>query len=111
MALLENALSWWAIPAAFVALVASYLYSYFVTYGHLKGIQSPFGAQLSNLWLLITCRMGARYRIVDETHKKLGKVVRIQPNHVSIADDSAIIAIYGHGNGFLKPYVPDLQAN
>ncbi|KAK5084291.1 hypothetical protein LTR05_005367 [Lithohypha guttulata] len=39
---------------------------------------------------------------VDECHKKYGKVVRIQPNHVSIADDSAINIIYGHGNGFLK---------
>jgi benzoate 4-monooxygenase len=28
--------------------------------------------------------------------------VRIQPNHVSVADDKAIPAIYGHGNGFLK---------
>jgi len=48
------------------------------------------------------CRHGRRYLAVDEMHKKLGKVVRIQPNHVSIADDSAIQTIYGHGNGFLK---------
>lgn len=39
---------------------------------------------------------------MDDLHKKYGKVVRIQPNHVSIADDSAIPIIYGHGNGFLK---------
>jgi len=48
------------------------------------------------------CRHGRRYLAVDGMHKKLGKVVRIQPNHVSIADDSAIQTIYGHGNGFLK---------
>jgi len=28
--------------------------------------------------------------------------VRIQPNHVSVADADAIPIIYGHGNGFLK---------
>jgi benzoate 4-monooxygenase len=39
---------------------------------------------------------------VDEAHKKYGKLVRIQPNHVSIADASAIPIVYGHGNGFLK---------
>ncbi|OAF63087.1 hypothetical protein VC83_00592 [Pseudogymnoascus destructans] len=31
-----------------------------------------------------------------------GKLVRIAPNHVSIADDSAIQPVYGHGNGFLE---------
>ncbi len=51
------------------------------------------------------CRRGRRYLAVDDLHKKYGKVVRIQPNHVSIADDSAINTIYGHGNGFLKRYV------
>ena len=47
-------------------------------------------------------RKGKRYRAVDACHKKYGKVVRIQPDHVSIADPDAIPIIYGHGNGFLK---------
>lgn len=63
---------------------------------------APFPAALTNLWLMWQCRNGRRYLAVDAAHKKLGKVVRIQPNHVSIADDSAIQIIYGHGNGFLK---------
>lgn len=105
MALLECALSWWALPVALAALVASYLYSYLVTNTHLRGIPAPFGAQFSNLWLLAVCRRGARYRIVDDAHRRLGKVLRIQPNHVSIADVNAIAVIYGHGNGFLKSYV------
>ena len=49
-------------------------------------------------------RRGRRYLAVDAAHKKYGKVVRIQPNHVSIADGDAIQIIYGHGNGFLKAY-------
>jgi benzoate 4-monooxygenase len=48
------------------------------------------------------CRRGRRYLAVDEAHKKLGTFVRIQPNHISIADVDAIAVIYGHGNGFLK---------
>lgn len=54
---------------------------------------------------MLQARRGRRYKSVDEQHKKHGKVVRIQPNHVSIADETAINAVYGHGNGFLKSYV------
>ncbi|KAM4065733.1 cytochrome p450 [Hirsutella rhossiliensis] len=102
MALIEYALSWWTVAAALVVLAASYAYDHVVTHAHLRGIPAPWGAQFSNLWLLATCRRGERYRRVDEAHSRLGKVVRIQPGHVSIADDGAIAAIYGHGNGFLK---------
>lgn len=102
MAIVNLFLSPWAILAAPVLLAAWYLYPYLVTYAHLKDIPAPFPAQFSNLWLLFVCRRGDRYLTVDEVHKKLGPVVRIQPNHVSVADDEAINVIYGHGNGFLK---------
>ena len=68
----------------------------------LRKIPGPSLAAFSNFWLLYQCRRGWRYRAVDDLHKKYGKVVRIQPNHVSIADENAINTIYGHGNGFLK---------
>jgi len=35
-------------------------------------------------------------------HRKYGPVVRIAPNHVSIADPDALNEIYAHGNGALK---------
>ncbi|KAI1813042.1 cytochrome P450 [Poronia punctata] len=79
-----------------------YLYPYLITHAHLRRIPAPFPAQFTNWWLLYACRRGKRYLVVDQVHKKLGKVVRIQPNHISIADDEAIPIIYGHGNGFLK---------
>jgi benzoate 4-monooxygenase len=68
-------------------------------------IPSPFPAAFTNFWLLYQCRRGRRYAAVHAAHQKYGTVVRIQPNHVSIADDAAIQQIYGHGNGFLKSYV------
>ena len=92
------------IPIGLLAVLAYYLRTYFVTYDHLRDIPAPFPAQFTNLWLLSVCRRGARYRIVNDVHGKLGKMVRIQPNHVSIADDDAIPVIYGHGNGLLKSY-------
>ncbi|KOS19311.1 Benzoate 4-monooxygenase [Escovopsis weberi] len=93
----------WALVALLSAsLIASYLYPYFVTHSHLRGIPAPFFARFSNLWLLAVCRQGRRYLAVDELHRKHGKFVRLQPDHVSVNDDEAIGAIYGHGNGFLK---------
>ena len=68
----------------------------------LIAIPGPLLARFTNLWLMYQCRHGRRYLAVDAAHKKHGKFVRIQPGHVSIADESAINAIYGHGNGFLK---------
>lgn len=109
MALIHLLSSPWALLAAPVLVAFYFLYPYFVTYRDLRGIPAPFPAQFSNLWLLSVCRQGRRYEIVDQMHKKLGPLVRIQPNHVSVADDDAIQAIYGHGNGFLKAYVQPLN--
>lgn len=94
--------SHWSPAVLLAALVGYYVVPYFTTFGQMRGIPAPFPAQFSNLWLLSTCRRGKRYEIVDDVHKKLGKMVRIAPNHVSVADVGAIQAIYGHGNGFLK---------
>ncbi|KAJ4327134.1 hypothetical protein N0V84_002396 [Fusarium piperis] len=102
MAILDLLLSWWALPIGVAVLVSTYLYTYFVTYSDLRGIPAPFPAQFSNLWLLYMTRRGKRYIVMDKLHKELGPVIRIQPNHASIADDAAIPIIYGHGNGFLK---------
>lgn len=46
----------------------------------------------------------------DETlralHRKLGKVVRIGPNEVSIDDSDAVKDLYGHGNDIEKGILP-----
>lgn len=68
----------------------------------IRDIPAPFPAAFTNLWLLYQCRRGRRYLAVDNAHKKYGPLVRIQPDHVSVADPEAIPIIYGHGNGFLK---------
>lgn len=98
----------WAGLAAAAWVLAYYLYPYFVTYARLRGIPAPFPAQFTNLWLLSAARHGNRSLAVDAAHRKLGKVVRVAPNHVSINDEAAIGIIYGHGNGLLKSSVNDL---
>ena len=69
----------------------------------LMPIPGPPLAKFSNLWLLYQSRLARRSFAVDAAHAQYGNLVRIQPNHVSVADDQHIPTIYGHGNGFLKP--------
>ncbi len=102
MAVTDFILTPWAIP---VGLVLFWLVPYLTSNTELRSIPGPFAAKFTNLWLLLQARQGKRYLSVDQAHKKYGKLVRIQPDHVSVADESAIQEIYGHGNGFLKSYV------
>jgi hypothetical protein len=89
-------------PWAFLLLPVLYVLLPYLRNWSLMKVPGPITAALTNLWLMYQCRRGRRYLAVNELHQKYGKVVRIQPNHVSIADDAAINIIYGHGNGFLK---------
>ena len=68
----------------------------------IRNVPGPTLAIFSNLWLLYQCRWGRRYLAVDQAHKRLGPLVRIQPDHVSIADPQAIPVVYSHTGGWLK---------
>ncbi|CAK7226459.1 hypothetical protein SBRCBS47491_006239 [Sporothrix bragantina] len=92
----------WGVLVLLGFVVASYLVPYLTTYGSLRRIPGPFVAKYSDFWLMLTARRGFRSEVVHEAHRKLGPVVRLAPNHVSINDDDAIQTIYGHGNGMLK---------
>ncbi|KAI1007431.1 Benzoate 4-monooxygenase [Podosphaera aphanis] len=94
-------------PLLLLSTVLCFLFLYYIIpytslYVDLRDIPGPIFARFSNLWLLWQARRGKRYLVIDAAHKKYGKLVRIQPNQVSIADETAIPAVYGHGNGFLK---------
>lgn len=99
MAVVDFLFSPYSIPAA---IFLFYVIPYFTSNPSIRDIPGPLAARFTNLWLLLQARRGRRYQSVDDAHKKYGKLVRIQPNHVSIADASAIPIVYGHGNGFLK---------
>lgn len=75
----------------------------------IRDVPGPLPAAFSNFWLLLQCRRGKRFASVDAAHKKYGKLVRIQPNHVSVADSEAIPIVYSHGGGWLKRYVTASQ--
>jgi hypothetical protein len=108
MAIIDLLLSPYTIP---IAVLLFYIVPYLTSNTSLKSIPGPFLAKFTNQWLLAQARQGKRYQTVDDAHKKYGKLVRIQPDHVSIADENAIPIVYGHGNGFLKSYVLPLNSH
>ncbi|KAF9001677.1 cytochrome P450 monooxygenase pc-bph [Cyathus striatus] len=67
-----------------------------------QSIPGPFLAKLSDLWLGKIAADGHRSEVVHALHEKYGPVVRIAPNHISIADPNALPIVYGHGTGTLK---------
>lgn len=96
------------IPYIALGLLVAYYLVPYIQRWRLHDIPAPSLAAFTNLWLLAQARQGKRFLSVDQAHKKYGTLVRIAPNHVSVADDAAIQTIYGHGNGFLKAYVSPL---
>ncbi|RKF61168.1 Benzoate 4-monooxygenase [Erysiphe neolycopersici] len=90
------------ISALLIFLFLYYVVPFLTLNSNLRDIPGPLIARFSHLWLLLQARLGRRYQTIEAAHKKYGKLVRIQPNHISIADDSAIIPVYGHSNGLLK---------
>ena len=98
MAIVETLLS----PYILVLIPVLYYLLPFLRNKALIIVPGPLAARFSNIWLMWQSRRGKRFLAVHEAHQKYGPVVRIQPNHVSIADDAAIQTVYGHGNGFTK---------
>ncbi|KIY49616.1 cytochrome P450 [Fistulina hepatica ATCC 64428] len=68
----------------------------------LRGYPGPFLAQFTDLWLGKVSTTGHRSEVIHGLHQKYGPIVRIAPNHVSIASPEALQTIYAHGNGALK---------
>ncbi|KAE8377276.1 cytochrome P450 [Aspergillus bertholletiae] len=110
----ETALSVQNLQISLVSLAGLMILYYFVPYvkqWRLRDIPAPGVAAFSHLWLVFQGRRGTRTMAIDKLHKTHGKMIRVAPRHISIADDSAIQAVYGHGNGFLKAEFYDAFLN
>jgi hypothetical protein len=89
-------------PWIFLLIPLLYYGLPYISHSKIRDIPGPFPAAFTNLWLMYQCRRGRRSLAVEEAHKRYGPIVRIQPNHVSIADPEAIGIVYGHGNDFFQ---------
>ncbi|KAE8306388.1 cytochrome P450 [Aspergillus transmontanensis] len=90
------------VPIVALSLLVAYYVAGYLRKWHLHDLPGPFIAGFSRIWLILQVRQGYRSLVVHDLHRRYGKIVRLAPNHISVADESAIQAIYGYGNGFLK---------
>ncbi|KAJ7496667.1 benzoate para-hydroxylase [Mycena latifolia] len=65
----------------------------------LHHIPGPFLARWTPFWLAYHAYQGRRYTAVHEAHQasRYGVLVRIGPNHVSVASPDSLSVIYGQG--------------
>ncbi|KAJ6510966.1 benzoate para-hydroxylase [Mycena sanguinolenta] len=64
---------------------------------HSPHIPGPFLARWTHLWLAYHAYRGRRYKAVHAAHLRYGRLIRISPNHVSVAAPEAISVVYGQG--------------
>ncbi|GFN18676.1 cytochrome P450 [Aspergillus tubingensis] len=83
-----------------LSLISYVLYIRF--YSSLAKVPGPFWASLSRWWLVFFSDKGNMHRLYPRLHEKYGKLVRVGPSEVSVADLDAIQTIYGAGNRFAK---------
>ncbi|KZL74867.1 cytochrome p450 oxidoreductase [Colletotrichum incanum] len=86
---------------ALLAVVVTQLYLTKRRHG-LKDIPGPWLASFSNLWKLRAVWKQNMHRENLRVHEDYGDIVRIGPNHVSLADPKSLRAIYGVQNVFPK---------
>ncbi|THU80148.1 cytochrome P450 [Dendrothele bispora CBS 962.96] len=65
--------------------------------GPFSKIPGPFVAKFTNLWEVYHARLGQRYMAVHKAHQRYGPIIRLAPNHISIADFAAIPILHGSG--------------
>ncbi|EIN08191.1 cytochrome P450 monooxygenase pc-bph [Punctularia strigosozonata HHB-11173 SS5] len=84
------------------AVVVAHIGAYLLDPHNIRDIPGPTLAKFSDAWLGWVAAKGHRSEVVHEMHAQYGPVVRIAPNHVSIAEPQALQIVYAHGNGSLK---------
>ncbi|KAF7125852.1 hypothetical protein CNMCM5793_002145 [Aspergillus hiratsukae] len=84
-----------------VALVGVVLiwpvFTYFRDPKKLRRFPAPGIAGFSNLWMMYHAYNFRRPMATHEAHQRLGKIVRVGPNHVSFISRQAVKDIHGHG--------------
>ena len=94
------------LPVFSVILILSLLVLlglYRLFFHPLASIPGPLFAKLTCFWHVYHSYRGDELSLIQDLHRKHGKVVRIGPNTVNIADGAALGPIYVEKGGFMKP--------
>jgi hypothetical protein len=93
------------VGAAVIAIVASLTYRYVIypaVFSPLARVPSAhWSAPFSRLWILWIRFVHRENRTLHSAHRRLGSVVRVGPNELSINDFDSVRTVYQ--GGFSKP--------
>ncbi len=90
----------WAVVAAILTYAVMALWT--ALRPGLRRIPGPFIARFSRLYLFLQATKGNQHSIYLDLHEKYGKLVRVGPNKVAIADPDMIPIIYNFGSKYQK---------
>nr|F1SY83.1 RecName: Full=Cytochrome P450 monooxygenase 89 [Postia placenta Mad-698-R]BAK09427.1 cytochrome P450 [Postia placenta] len=95
------------ILSVLVCLVATVtisptLLAYFNDPFELRAYPGPFLAKFTSAWISWIISQNRWSETVDLMHRQHGPIVRLSPDHVSVASPAAFAAVYGHSSGALK---------
>ncbi|OLN83441.1 putative sterigmatocystin biosynthesis P450 monooxygenase STCB-like protein 4 [Colletotrichum chlorophyti] len=76
---------------------------YNVFFHPLRRVPGPFFAKITRLWLFYHDYGGNPHNHIRNLHLKLGPLVRISPNEVSVDDVKANNSLYSQSNPWVKP--------
>ncbi|KEF51473.1 cytochrome P450 oxidoreductase [Exophiala aquamarina CBS 119918] len=97
---IQHAISGYPFQLIFVLILFRLVWNKFQR--HLVGIPGPAVAAYTKFWRLYDVWKGEAHLTAISIHRKYGPVVRIAPNHVSIADPSFIPVIYNIKENYTK---------
>lgn len=96
MKMIHETLGQLCISATSLLAISLALYVLYIRFlSPLAQIPGPFIASISRLWMVQQSDKGDMHRVMLNLHEKHGKLVRVGPKEVSVADLAAIKAIYG----------------
>ncbi|KAF2488652.1 cytochrome P450 [Lophium mytilinum] len=84
------------------AVIVWPVFNYFRDRKRLRRFPAPSVAGFTNIWMMYQQYNHNRVLATHDAHQKLGKAVRVGPNHLSFISRQAVKDIYGHGTAAQK---------
>ncbi|KAG9901824.1 cytochrome P450, partial [Aureobasidium melanogenum] len=95
-------MDYWSVLSGSISGALLLLLCYRAFFHPLAQYPGPRLASITGLWRLWHYISGDWSEIILELHKRYGKIVRLAPNELSVVDESAMKALFGHNTAAIK---------
>ncbi|KAI4728001.1 cytochrome P450 [Aureobasidium sp. EXF-10728] len=94
--------SYWSAVSVSILGAGLWLLCYRAFFHPLARFPGPPLASITGLWRFWHYAIGDWSEIILGLHQKYGRIVRLAPNELSVVDESAMKALYGHNTAAIK---------